>query len=421
MKFLKRVAVFLFGGIFLVFLFSFLIPPKEVFLNYKKPALAFWPIRSIDTMKYSRDLSREMMNNPDFDITIDKQMRDIAATGATHAAIATPYDKEFIPMLYRWVLAARKYKLNVWFRGNFSGWEKWFDYESITRAKHIELTGEFISGNPDLFQDGDIFSSCPECENGGPGNPWQIGAPEYREFIIDEYQASKSAFKKIGKRVDANYFSMNGDVAKLVMDKKTTAALDGAVVIDHYVKTPEKLLKDAEELAVQSGGKVFLGEFGAPIPDIHGEMTGEEQSLWIGKTLELLSGSKEILGVNYWVNVGGSTEIWDGAGKESAAVKTIREFYKPETAYGIITDGLGNSISGAEISNLKRKFFTDKNGYFEMPIVKRLDSKLIISAENYLPAERNTAEGGGAMHIVLDKKQKDLLFKIKLFFKNKFK
>ena len=39
-------------------------------------------IRSIDTMKYSRDLSREKLNDQSFDKIIDKQMWDFAATGA---------------------------------------------------------------------------------------------------------------------------------------------------------------------------------------------------------------------------------------------------------------------------------------------------------------------------------------------------
>lgn len=412
-------SIFLFSGIFIFSLFSFLLPPRDIFLNYAAPSLAFWPVRSIDTMKYSRDLSREKINDPGFDEVIDKQVRNIAATGATHVAVATPYDKEFIPMLSRWVGAARKYKLSVWFRGNFSGWEKWFDYESITRTRHIKLTEDFIADNADLFQDGDIFSSCPECENGGPGDPRQTGdVAEYRKFIIEEYHVSKSAFAKIGKKVSANYFSMNGDVARLVMDKKTTADLDGVVVIDHYVDTPERLFKDAEDIASESGGKVVLGEFGAPIPDIHGEMTPQEQARWISKNFELLARSEKIIGINYWVNVGGSTEIWDSEGRQLSAVETIREFYKPDTVYGIVTDSLGNSINGAKISNLGRTLFTDKNGYFEFPVVINLDSKLSVFAENYVSLERDIKEGTDAIHIILDKKQEDLMFKMRMFVKN---
>ena len=81
-----------------------------------------WQFQSIDTMKYSRDLSREKLHDPVFDLTITRQMADIARTGATHVAIATPYDEEFVPILTRWVKAAREQHLHIWFRGNVSGW-----------------------------------------------------------------------------------------------------------------------------------------------------------------------------------------------------------------------------------------------------------------------------------------------------------
>jgi hypothetical protein len=289
-----------------------------------------WKVQAIDTMKYSRDLSREKMNDKSFDAIIDSQIKNIAEIGATHVVIATPYDAEFLPMLKRWVSAARKYNLKVWFRGNWSGWEKWFGYPSITRDEHMKKTKDFILANADIFKDADIFSSCPECENGGPGDPRSNGDLNgHRAFIISEYQAEKSAFAKIGKNVKANYFSMNGDVARLVMDKETTKALDGIVTIDHYVKTSERLVNDIKSLAAESGGRVVLGEFGAPIPDIHGEMTEAEQARWVNENLSALVGISSLEGVNYWVNVGGSTELWDGNGKARAAVSEIRKFYKP--------------------------------------------------------------------------------------------
>ena len=102
----------------------------------------FWSVRSIDTMKYSRDLSRQKLQDPRFDSVIDSQVSAIANTGATHVAIDTPYDPEFLPLLKRWVAAARKYNLHVWFRGNFSGWEQWFGYSKIDRKTHLEKTKE---------------------------------------------------------------------------------------------------------------------------------------------------------------------------------------------------------------------------------------------------------------------------------------
>lgn len=288
---------------------------------------------SIDTMKYSRDVSREKLNDPAFDSIIDTQVKNIADTGATHVAIATPYDEEFYPILKRWTDAARRYHLKVWFRGNWSGWEGWFDYPKITREEHITKTREFILKNRDIFSNGDVFTACPECENGGPsaagGDPRQTGDIQgHRKFLIDEYNVTKSAFKAISKDVASNFDSMNGDVARAVMDRKTTAALDGIVTIDHYVATPEKLIADIEEIARSSGGKIVLGEFGAPIPDINGDMSEDEQAAWISRALTLILNSKEVIGVNYWTNIGSSTALWNDDGSARKAVYVIRIIYK---------------------------------------------------------------------------------------------
>lgn len=294
----------------------------------KTAAVPYWQFRSIDTVKYSRDLSREKLADESFDLTINTQVGDIAKTGASHIAISTPYDDEFNPMLKRWVQAARKYKLKVWFRGNFSGWEKWFGYDKIDRNTHLKKTEDFILKNPYFFENGDIFTPCPECENGGSGDPRQTGGVEdYRKFLIDEYQISQKSFKKIGKDLNSGFYSMNYDVATLVMDKDTTKSLGGIVVIDHYVGKPEKLISDINKIAVASGGKVVLGEFGVPIPDINGRMNEEQQSDWISSVLENLKNNPNVIGINYWVSVGGSTQLWNKNGNPRKAVKTITSFY----------------------------------------------------------------------------------------------
>lgn len=287
-----------------------------------------WEIRSIDTMKYSRDLAREKADKAEFDLVIEQQVASIAATGASHIAIATPYDEEFTSFLTRWVKTARKYKLKVWFRGNFSGWEKWFNHERITRTQHLDLTTQFILANPTLFEDGDIFTPCPECENGGPGDPRKTrDITGHRQFLIDSTRVANSAFAKIGKKVKVGYHSMNYDVAMAVMDKETTAAVGGIVAIDHYVRTGEKMIRDIEKLKQQSGGSIFLGEIGNPIPDIHGQQSEDEQAEWLRQTLDLLMINKSIVGLNYWVNVGGSTALWDKTGTPRRAVTILSSYY----------------------------------------------------------------------------------------------
>lgn len=289
---------------------------------------ASFRIQSIDTMKYSRDRAREALGNPSYDTIMERQIKEIADTGATHAAIATPYDEEFIPVLTRWVNMARKYNMHVWFRGNWSGWEGWFDYAKIGRDEHFTKTEIFIRNHADLFQDGDIFMACPECENGGPGDPRSTGdAIGFRKFLINEYTMTQKEFTAIGKKVDSRYTSMNGDVARLIMDKATTKALGGVVTIDHYVATTQKLADDIKQIAKDSGGKVMLGEIGVPIPDIHGNMTEAQQAAWLEDALSKLSAMPEVDGINYWVNVDGSTQLWTEEGTPRSAVSVLTKYF----------------------------------------------------------------------------------------------
>jgi len=94
----------------LLILILFLIGLSPISAKARERA-TWWQIQSVDTMKYSRDIAREKLDDPTFDSIIDRQVKDIAATGATHVAVGTPYDEEFVPFLTRWVNAARKYKL----------------------------------------------------------------------------------------------------------------------------------------------------------------------------------------------------------------------------------------------------------------------------------------------------------------------
>lgn len=340
----------------------------------------FFQIQSIDTMKISRDVAREKKNDAKFNDYITTVTRQIAKTGATHIAIATPYDEEFLPFLEKWVQSARTYHLKIWFRGNFSGWEEWFDYPRINREEHLKKTASFILDNPQLFQNGDLFSSCPECENGGPGDPREIGDVEgYREFLINEYTTSKNAFTKIGKNVQSNLFSMNGDVANLIMDKPTTHALDDIVVIDHYVKSPEQTIKDIDKLAEQSGGKIILGEVGVPIPDIHGDMTEAEQATWIEKLLSLLVHNSSIIGLNYWTSHNSSTEMWRTDNTPKKAASVLQKYYTPHYVKGTLIDQFGKPVVGAKIKG--GTFVTSSNDQGAFTLLYLDDVGNTISAE----------------------------------------
>jgi len=406
----KKIGIIIFTIVFLVIL-GFNVNSSEE----KRSTL--WDVQSIDTMKYSRDPSREKLNDPSFYLVIGNQVESIAETGATHIGIATPYDEEFRPILKRWVLAARKNNLKVWFRGNWSGWEGWFEYDKITRDEHIKKTEEFILSNQDLFEDGDIFTPCPECENGGPGDPRHNNDLEgHRKFLIDEYQVTKSAFEKIDKDVASNYNSMNGDVARLVMDRKTTNSLDGIVAIDHYVDTPEKLIKDINEIGIKSGGNIVLGEIGVPIPDIHGKLSQEEQAEWISDALSELAQINNVVGINYWTNQGSSTALWANDGEEKLGVSVLKSFYTPNLVNLIIKDESGAKIKNANVQLGQKRYFSDTQGEYIIPYFKNTN-KAKISVSGY-QSKTITLPDSKELRVILIKDDEDFIFKLRKFLYN---
>ncbi|HSX39975.1 MAG TPA: carboxypeptidase regulatory-like domain-containing protein [Candidatus Saccharimonadales bacterium] len=383
------------------------------------PKPSWWDVQSIDTMKMSRDLAREKLGDKSYDASINLQVEEIAEAGATHIAVGTPYDPEFIPYLARWVKAARLQGLHVWFRGNFSGWEGWFDYPKISRQEHLAKTRDFIINNFDLFEDGDIFTSCPECENGGPGDPRLNGdIVGHRKFLIDEYDTTKAAFLQIHKNVTSNYFSMNGDVARVIMDKNTTAALDGVVTIDHYVATPTQLANDIEAIATQSGGKIVLGEFGAPIPDLNGNLDEVAQAKWIEDALSKLTQLPEVVAINYWTNVGSSTNLWNDNFTPRKAVQTITKYYSPRYISGRVEDELGEPVASAIVQLDGKIATTDKKGRYELSYIDGTSTEMTINALGYDPSKTIFDIGATDAVTTLKKNPEDLIFKIKRFFYN---
>lgn len=403
-----------------VFLFINRAQNKNQLTSKINEPVSWWEVQSIDAMKYSRDLSREKLDDITFDQLIAKQVKNIAQTGATHIAIGTPYDSEFSPFLQRWVGQAREYGLNVWFRGNWSGWEQWFDYPAISREEHIKKTKQFILQNRNLFKDGDIFTPCPECENGGPGDPRRTkDLSGHREFLIQEYQVTREAFNKIGKKVKSNFNSMNGDVARLVMDQETTRAMNNVVVIDHYVSSVDALVKDIQAIALQSKGKIVLGEFGAPIIDIHGKMSEQDQAEWISEALNRISEMPEVLGLNYWVNVGSSTQLWNKDGTPRQAVEKISSFYTPQAISGLITDQLGHPIANAKIYSTKRNAISSKQGEFQLPY-RLADLRLTILADGFKTQELIVSDVSSVVEIKLIKEREGLFFKLRKFIQQLF-
>lgn len=394
-------------------------------LNASKDVMAsttsWWQFQSVDTMKYSRDTAGQYLADRELLAEVsEEQVSNIAALDATHVAIATPYDEEFLPVLKAWVAAARRHNLKVWFRGNWSGWEEWFGYDQISREEHIDKTIAFIEANPDLFETGDYFSACPECENGGPGDPRHNGdAKGHRKFLIDEYKAMQKAFLQINKNVQVNLNSMNGDVAELIMDEATTQALGGVVVIDHYVETPEQLNEDVTKIAQRSGGDVILGEYGAPIPDIHGSMTQQEQADWIDESFSLLIDNPHLKGINYWTNVGGSTALWKENGEAKIATEVVAKYFSPESVSGKVVNTLGEPIKGVLLSTHQQTLKTSQAGSYDLPYFDQ-DTDVLVTAKGYKSRTYRVSQLTADTTIVLAPTNQSWLYGLRLWVKNLF-
>ena len=351
------------------------------------PATHLFLVQSIDTMKYSRDMSAQILNNPaSYQSMIDTQMARIAQAGATHVAIDTPYDAQFLPVLKLWVASARAHHLSVLFRGNFSGWEGWFGYAKINRTAHEQLLQDFLRNNPDLFMSGDVFTPCPECENGGPGDPRQTGdVSGYNAFLIAEERITSDAFALQGKNI-AVYPSMNADVARQSITQATVRAFGGTLLIDHYVRTPEQFASDIQTIPKELHANIGLGEFGAPVPDLNGGMTQAQQANYIDAIFNAMYLQRATIPVvNYWDLSGGSTALVNDDGTPREAYFTVQNYFKALNVQGAVYDSLGEDIGGARVSVAKSDYSTVSNGTYQI-FVPRQYQEITVQADGYAPA-----------------------------------
>lgn len=330
-------------------------PQAQVKGKMVGPPKKLWEFQCIDTMKYSRDTAREFLTYPDrLAKTITLELGYIASLGATCVALGTPYDEEFYPVLSAWVSGARQRGLHVWFRGNFSAWEGWFDYPKFKNAaEHHTLTTAFITKHPELFAGGDIFTPAPEAENGMLGNPWRSeqAKQDLRNFAIASASNCIKAFTAIGKQdVRCGYQSANGDVAQGIFTKEVFEATGGVAVIDHYVSTTERMERDINDLAARNQVPVVLGEFGNPIPDIHGNQTELEQAEFARAMLHQFYKQRDkVRGLNYWVLRGGSTALVNSDGTPRLATLAVQDYFRPFQVTGEVKNSLGKAVKDAVI------------------------------------------------------------------------
>jgi hypothetical protein len=144
-----------------------------------------------------------------------------------------------------------------------------------------------------------------------------------------------------------------------------------------------------------------------PIPDIHGKLTDKEQAQWIVNALEGLFTESSLIGLNYWVGVGGSTQIWndDGSPKPSAIV--LRSYFSPVPFEGTVIDQYGRPIKNVTVLSSHKKTITNLDGQFSIPVIES-DTKLSASRDGYASAELTIDKNPQNRTIIIEKKYTNL-------------
>lgn len=410
----------LFIALFITFFLGFIfLTPKNEDKAQSQPTY-LWKIRSIDTMKTSRDRARNTLTDGEIEI----ELRAIKNLGANYVAIDTPYDDEFLPFLKRWVSLARRSGLKVWFRGNWSSWEGWFDYpKNMTPEKHNFKTAKFIEMNPGLFEEGDIFDPCPECENAGFWKQPEENA-EYNQFIQNQRKIVRDSFSKIKRQVYTNIFSIIGGRAKEVLNKKTLDTLDNVVTIDHYFKDPSSMSQYIEYFSQNYSTTVLVGEFGAPIPDINGSMNENEQAQFINGVFKKLYENKEnVLGINYNVLTGGTTSLLNEDGTPREATEIIKNYFIPGAISGTVTNTIGDRLQNIQVkvSDGLNSTTTDSLGRYGLTVpASAADIVIKDNKYKYKTISKKEMFSRGieiTRDFILEPQRKSLIYRVRLIIK----
>jgi hypothetical protein len=172
------------------------------------------------------------------------------------------------------------------------------------------------------------------------------------------------------------------------------------VTIDHYVKEPEVLRRDIDVLASQSGGKIVIGEIGSPIPDIHGRQTEKEQDEWLGETFAMLAMDDRVIGVNYWVLTGGTTELYTQDGKKKPAADTLTRFFTGDAMEVLFVNEQQTPISGVRVSGLDQSRVSNAFGIVTIPVLKK-GQRIEFEAEGYKKAELTSEDNAEHIRVIL--------------------
>jgi hypothetical protein len=275
---------------------------------------AHWEVKSIDVMKYSKDV----VCNPPSGSTIDTMNSQVASSGANFVAISTPYDNpacgSSVRLTNEWISSARDRGLQIWHRHMGLAFEGIYNTPKVKNLDaYTQQIVDYVKNNPDQFRDGDIFTPTPEPDSAGingvtycPTTCQFASADEYNSWIQFTQFRVKEAFASIGKKVAVGYYGHSGFIVwgennpdwqgKSFLTQQTVDAMDGIIAMDTYPETYGGNMIDSLNGAHKKwpNAKLMIGEWGTITPGT----TEEKQK----RIIDALTASQReyVIGFNYW-------------------------------------------------------------------------------------------------------------------------
>lgn len=296
-----------------------------------------WQNQFVSLMKYSKDV----VNNPPSDISINKVLDKVEELGANGIDITTVVpDRKSTALTRRWIDAGRKRGLKIWIRLAGLAFEGIYNtpkHRSPDGLRHLKIHADWISENRDLLLPNTILTTESEPQNSGilgvnrgPKDFYQFNSKEdFNEWLRMNIQNTKLALKASGcDGVQVGWFGFDGFIGwgndnpdwagKSFLEPQTVEMMDNTLCIDHY-PSKETMAKDLDDLKkVWPNVNVIIGEMGA----IHGE-TPEQ----LRQQLEALK-RPYIKTVNYWTMIGGNSALITDDFKNTQYFDVVKNFYK---------------------------------------------------------------------------------------------
>lgn len=299
-----------------------------------------FPIQSIDAMKDTKDA---ICGQRPLD-WINKWLDKAVELGANYVAISTPYDNpscgDALAYTKTWVKAIRAHNMHVWHRHMPLSFEGIYSVNKNNSSNYLDMISNYIKNNPDIFENGDIFTPIPEPQNGGiqgitycANSICQFtSAADFNQWLRDAMTTSQQAFQSINKSIKIGYFGFDGFVAwgdknpdwHGILEDSTVSQM-GNITIDHYPETVGETM-DQALTALQAKyptTPIVIGEYGT----VNGQNVDQE----VQDTMTAAK-NHNIVGFNYWQfgPSGSGEQLINDDFSNRSDFSTVESFYKAQ-------------------------------------------------------------------------------------------